>query len=270
MHKLGFIVDMLEIHQESDLRAWAEFAAENGIDGLELMYDYRHDPVFDAGMVCRAIEGLPVEICACGLWWGNTQAAGEEGDKVRKATESMLYMARDVGCRMAFFNAGEYESGNTAANVEHLKEYYTYFHDLASGMGITVSCYIGHGGNFINRRNILSRVLEELPEFNLKLDPVGIMRNLKDDPYEIIKLYGNRCVHFHAKDILRYGCDGFEIEPPVGLGDLRWNAILGMLYHHDYQGYVVIEPHGPKYGRTENKRTHILLSKKHLEQFMIR
>ena len=56
---------------------------------------------------------------------------------------------------MAFFNAGEYESGNTAANLAHLKEYYRYFHDLASGMGITVSCYIGHGGNFINRRNIL-------------------------------------------------------------------------------------------------------------------
>lgn len=270
MKKIGFIVDMLEIHQASDLRQWAEFAVENGIDGLEIMYDYRENPVFDAKMINEAIAGLPVEICACGLWWANTQAEGEEGEKIARTMEEFLQMTHDVGCRMAFFNAGEFEAGNTFANVERLKVQYKHYYDLAKELGITVSTYIGHGGNFINRRNILSRVLEEIPEYNLKLDPVGIMRNLKDDPYEIIKLYGNRCVHFHVKDITRYGCDGFEIEPPVGLGDLRWNMIFGLLYHHDYHGYIVIEPHGPKFGKTENKKTHILLSKKHIEQFMVR
>lgn len=54
---------------------------------------------------------------------------------------------------------------------------------------------------------------KEVPEFNIKLDPVGIMRNMKDDPYEIMKRYANRIAHFHAKDIFRYGDNGWEIEP---------------------------------------------------------
>lgn len=270
MNKIGFIVDMGEITQASDLRAWAEFAVENGIDGLELLYDSRKNPVFDADLIREGVAGLPVEICACGYWWANTLAEGEEGEKVARNMESFLSMVHAVNCKIAFFNAGEFEPGNTLANVAHLKQKYLYYHNRAREMGITISCYIGHGGNFINRRHILSRVLEEIPEFNLKLDPVGIMRNLKDDPYEIIKLYGDRCVHFHVKDITRYGYDGFEIEPPVGLGDLRWNMMMGLLYHHRYNGYIVIEPHGPLFGKTENKKTHILLSKKHIEQFMVR
>ena len=57
----------------------------------------------------------------------------------------------------------------------------------------------------------MDKLLKEVPEFNIKLDPVGIMRNMKDDPYEIMKRYANRIAHFHAKDIFRYGDDGWEI-----------------------------------------------------------
>lgn len=76
----------------------------------------------------------------------------------------------------------------------------------------------------------MDKLLKEVPEFNIKLDPVGIMRNMKDDPYEIMKRYANRIAHFHAKDIFRYGDDGWEIEPIVGMGQLKWNVMLGMLW----------------------------------------
>ena len=132
------------------------------------------------------------------------------------------------------------------------------------------SCYLGHGGNFVHSRGILDKLLKEVPEFNIKLDPVGIMRNMKDDPYEIMKRYANRIAHFHAKDIFRYGDDGWEIEPIVGMGQLKWNVMLGMLWNVGYDGYIIIEPHGDVWAEPENRWKHIVLAKRHLEQYMIR
>ena len=126
------------------------------------------------------------------------------------------------------------------------------------------------GGNFFHSREILDKLLKEVPEFNIKLDPVGIMRNMKDDPYEIMKRYANRIAHFHAKDIFRYGDDGWEIEPIVGMGQLKWNVMLGMLWNVGYDGYIIIEPHGDVWAEPENRWKHIVLAKRHLEQYMIR
>ena len=105
---------------------------------------------------------------------------------------------------------------------------------------------------------------------HMPFEDVGIMRNMKADPYEIIKEFGGKIVHFHAKDIFRYGDDNFEIEPIVGMGDLRWNVMLGMLYHHGYDGYIVIEPHGPIWAKPENRWKAVVLGKRHIEQFMVR
>lgn len=142
--------------------------------------------------------------------------------------------------------------------------------DIADKKGIKLACYLGHGGNFVHSREILDKLLKEVPEFNIKLDPVGIMRNMKDDPYEIMKRYANRIAHFHAKDIFRYGDDGWEIEPIVGMGQLKWNVMLGMLWNVGYDGYIIIEPHGDVWAEPENRWKHIVLAKRHLEQYMIR
>lgn len=83
-------------------------------------------------------------------------------------------------------------------------------------------------------------------------------------------IYANRIAHFHAKDIFRYGDDGWEIEPIVGMGQLKWNVMLGMLWNVGYDGYIIIEPHGDVWAEPENRWKHIVLAKRHLEQYMIR
>lgn len=75
------------------------------------------------------------------------------------------------------------------------------------------------------------------------------MRNERTHPYEVQKRYANRIAHFHAKDIFRYGDDGWEIEPIVGMGQLKWNVMLGMLWNVGYDGYIIIEPHGDVWAR---------------------
>lgn len=270
MRKLGFIVEMKSCPDASSLRRWVEFAAQHRIDGIELLVNEETGDSFDADMVAEAFGHLPVEICAIGYWRSNTidpDAAAREQALMK--IRAIMDGAARLNCHLVFFNAGEYMPGDDDQNIRQLQPVYASLEAYAAERGIAVACYLGHGGNFIKSRKTLAQVLSDIPSFNLKVDPVGIMRNLKDDPYDILRLFGDRIAHFHVKDILRYGMDGFEIEPSAGMGELRWNQFLALLYHHSYKGYLVIEPHGPLYAREENRWKHILLSKRHIEQFML-
>ena len=271
MKKLGFIVEMKDCKDAADLRRWVDLAQQQGIDGVELLFNSKCGVDFSLDKIKPAFENTPVEPAACGLWWLNTISPDpDERAAVRRTMLEFLAMAEAIGCRMAFFNTGEYDPEDPDKNIAEFKKEYLYYKDIADKKGIKLACYLGHGGNFVHSREILDKLLKEVPEFNIKLDPVGIMRNMKDDPYEIMKRYANRIAHFHAKDIFRYGDDGWEIEPIVGMGQLKWNVMLGMLWNVGYDGYIIIEPHGDVWAEPENRWKHIVLAKRHLEQYMIR
>ena len=271
MKKLGFIVEMKDCKDAADLRRWVDLAQQQGIDGVELLFNSKCGVDFSLDKIKPAFENTPVEPAACGLWWLNTISPDpDERAAVRRTMLEFLDMAEAIGCRMAFFNTGEYDPEDPDKNIAEFKKEYLYYKDIADKKGSKLACYLGHGGNFVHSRGILDKLLKEVPEFNIKLDPVGIMRNMKDDPYEIMKRYANRIAHFHAKDIFRYGDDGWEIEPIVGMGQLKWNVMLGMLWNVGYDGYIIIEPHGDVWAEPENRWKHIVLAKRHLEQYMIR
>ncbi|MDL2233995.1 sugar phosphate isomerase/epimerase [Ruminococcaceae bacterium OttesenSCG-928-L11] len=264
--QLGFIVNA-----DSDLRDSVNFAVEQKIGFMELQFDWKEDapPNLDAGRIRDALRGTTVGIAACGLWWLNTMSADKaEFERNDKIVREFIDMTAAVGGRVVFLNAGEYKADDTDANIAKLKETWPRYRDYATQKGLIIACYLSHKGNFINSPEILERVLREIPDFNIKVDPVGVIRNMKADPYEVIQRFGHRIVHFHMKDIYK-GVDGFEIEPPVGMGQLRWNEIMGMLYHHAYNGFIIIEPHAAMWGVGENRFRHVVLSKQYIEGFLL-
>ena len=48
-----------------------------------------------------------------------------------------------------------------------------------------------------------------------------------------------------------------------------WGKLFAFLYEHDYRGYLSFEPHGPIWGSEPLRSKMILLSKRHIEQFML-
>ena len=46
-------------------------------------------------------------------------------------------------------------------------------------------------------------------------------------------------------------------------------SFFAFLHEHDYQGYLSMEPHGPKWSRPPLMKKMVLLSKRHIEQFMV-
>ncbi len=264
--QLGFIVPA-----ESDLKVQFQFAMQQGIEYVELQFNQLRCMNFDTQRIFDAMEGTNVKVGACGLWELNTLSDDEKTFEENKKTVFEFFdMVAAIGSPVAFINAGTYKENDTDANVAKLKEAYPQYKKYATDKGLKLAFYLGHKGNFINSRDILARVISEIPDFPLKIDPVGLMRNVKDDPYYVVSQYAKNIVHFHAKDIYQIPDIGFEIEPPVGLGQKKWNVLLGMLYDVGYTGCVIIEPHGPNYMMESYGRfKHVVLSKRHLEQFIV-
>lgn len=261
--KLGFIVK-----SQDNIEKWAQFADGVGIPGIEIDYMHGGPYEFDTKTIKAAFEPCDSSVCAMSMWHINTIAADPEERKAADAQiEAFLRATAEVGAPIAFMNTGTCEEGNTARNIEEFAKQHDKYAAMAADLGLQLAFYLGHKGNFVNSKEILTEVTQAVPSMKLKLDPVGLERNSHADPYEILSLFGEKIIHFHCKDVTRY--KGFEIEPPVGMGDIRWNIIIGMLYHFGYDGYVVIEPHGPLWGSSETMAGHIKLSKRHLEQFIL-
>jgi len=58
-------------------------------------------------------------------------------------------------------------------------------------------------------------------------------------------------------------------QPAAGMGDIEWGKIMAFLYEHGYDGYLSIEPHGPKWGRPPLRRTMLLLTQRYIRQFLV-
>jgi sugar phosphate isomerase/epimerase len=258
---LGFIVP-----EGRDIENWASFAGEQELS-IELLFNQR-DPaaVVPAAQIRRACEAHGTGICALGLWRINYLAA----DPAEREANHALFRAgadyaAEVGACVFFSDTGQL-AGDLAANVAEYREVFPPLLEYVESRGMTYATYMGHPGNFLNCVEALRALCEAMPELKLKIDPVGLMRNVKAEPLPVFAEFGHRVGHFHVKDILRVG--DHETEPPIGYGQLPWAQLLGLLYEHDYEGHVVIEPHGAKWGRPEHYERHIRLSLPLLRQLV--
>lgn len=123
MKKLGFIVEMKDCKDAADLRRWVDLAQQQGIDGVELLFNSKCGVDFSLDKIKPAFENTPVEPAACGLWWLNTISPDpDERAAVRRTMLEFLDMAEAIGCRMAFFNTGEYDPEDPDKNIAEFKK----------------------------------------------------------------------------------------------------------------------------------------------------
>lgn len=263
--KIGFLLPW-----NQDIEHWAAYADENGIDGIEILYSSLEKPVpyaFEPDKINKAFAGKNVKVCATTIFWLNTIARDpEERAQVRKFNEDLIRTTSAIGCPIAVMGMGCYEEGNLEKNLEEFRKEHEYLSRLGESLNVQVAYHIGHKPTFATSTESLKAILKAIPDIKLKVDPVGIIRNIKADPYHGVYMLGKNIVHMHFKDILRM--PEYEVEPPVGLGEIKWNNIMAILYEVGYEGYVAIEPHGPKWRKIENYPEYIALSKRHIEQYI--
>jgi sugar phosphate isomerase/epimerase len=58
-------------------------------------------------------------------------------------------------------------------------------------------------------------------------------------------------------------------EPAAGMGDMHWGKVMAFLYEADFDGWLIVEPHGKTWESPRLRDKMLALTKKHLSQFLL-
>ena len=106
-----------------------------------------------------------------------------------------------------------------------------------------------------------------LPQVGIKYDPAN-WDHAGQDYLDVVRRHGDKVAHVHIKEHLNIGGE-LASQPAAGMGDIAFGKVLAFLYEHDYRGYLCFEPHGALWGREPLRQKMLLLTKKHLDQFLV-
>ena len=241
--KTAFIVQ-----PSSDFAANVAFAQREGIDGVEIMFQQPTASDFaDVEERERILGDHDTAVSAIGLWGLGLADPASSGsaDIIKRGMD----FAAELDASCFFTGAGDPEGDDPVAA---LATCYDSWAQEADWRGLRLAVYLGHKGSFIFSEQALADACQRIPHLGLKLDPVGIIRNLKADPLHVLYAHGRKLVYFHVKGLLRLPAG--ELEPPAGLDGLPWKEMFGILHQYGYDGYVSAEPHGRFWGKPDERR----------------
>ena len=107
--------------------------------------------------------------------------------------------------------------------------------------GVKIAVYNCRWNNFVNNPMAYTVIHGYLKDLYIKYDTSHCIYDGGDYLQET-KDWGDRFIHVHLKGSLVIGGKRFD-DPPAGMDQTNWGAILSALYAKGYNGRLSIEPH---------------------------
>ena len=264
--RVGFIAhnDLESI--EADCR----FAVEYDFSGLEFNYwNAFRDLTPETVTRMRAILDRHGIACSTlGLWgWNHIARDQAERDESHRQLERAIQFAQTLGAPILITGGGRLADASLEENVQTFAEVMRPFIDRAAATGIRIALYGFHGGSFLTSVRAYESLWEQVGDVGIKLDPANV-DHAGEDYLAILRHHGKRVFHVHIKEHLTHAGE-LAAEPAAGMGDIAWGKVMAFLYESDYQGYLTIEPHGQRWGREPLRSTMLVLSQRHISQFLL-
>lgn len=264
--KIGFIADNDLPTVEQDAR----FCAEHGLSGLEFNHwgalsklepDYMRQ-------VRAILDKYGVECSTLGLWGHNhTSEDAAEAAAAQGELKLLVEYGKVLGAQVLITSGGNRKGQGAAANVKAFAEVFPpYIADLEAA-GMKLSLYAVHGNTFTETLGDYVTLWEQFPNVGIKCDPANL-HYAGWDYLGFLWQYGHRITHMHIKEHLFIG-GTLAAQPAAGMGDIEWGKVFCFLHEHDYNGYLTIEPHGPKWSRGALKYKCVTLSARYISQFLV-
>ena len=270
--RLGFIA-LNDLH---GIEADARFAAEHGFTGLEFNF-WHHagrsgfDEDLDPAKVSRMreiLDAYAVKAASFGLWGSNhiSPDQGERQASLDRLDRAIQY-AEMLGAEILITGGGQIPGASLEENVAAFVEVFPPYLAKAQAAGLKVALYAVHGNSFFDRIEAYEQVWEQIPDVGIKLDPANILHH-GDQHLPILRDHGDHVYHVHIKEHL-YMDGALASQPAAGMGDIQWGKVMAFLYEHNYQGYLIFEPHGPLWSRPPLREKMLLLTQRYISQFLI-
>lgn len=254
----------------SQTEAAAALAAECGYTALEFDYwrDFESLTDQDVEAQAAALSRHGIGISAYGLWGYNPIA--EDPDQKRHAhamIERALGYAKRLGAAAMVLSTGDVRGEPLGRRVAIFIETMAPLIERIEAAGIVPTFYALHGNTFLSNLEAYERVWEQMPGLKMKFDPANWL-GAGQDNLEVVRRYGNKIGHVHIKEAIFINSRVVS-QPPAGMGDMPWGRIMTFLHEHRYDGCLSLEPHMDPWRSGEGLKMNLLLSKRHLNQFML-
>lgn len=254
---------------DENLQRHITFGQDAGMQYMELAYVYlpnKGGVTFNGEEVKAMMDKTTMKVSSVGLFNFNpARKDAAEQEEAKKYYLGLFDAGQTLGAEIAMMSPGNLADASEEENLAKFKENYAYYEAEAAKRGLKLALYLGDNESFIKSPEMVRKALAVVPHMNIKMDTMGVVQKLGADPYEYYKEFKDNIVHFHAHEIVKFA-EGY-VEPAVGMGDINWGKMMGILTFYGYDGYVIIEPHGRRYVNGENRCEHITMSRRTLEKY---
>jgi sugar phosphate isomerase/epimerase len=183
-------------------------------------------------------HNLALTALRCPLRRGLDSAENQEAriDHVKK----VLSLSFDLGPRVVVVQAGKVPEGDDDPRAPLLKDALVALAAHGDRVGATLALETGlESGEAL--ANYLARF--DTGSLGANFDPANLLLN-GFSPYEGARALAGRIVHAHARDARRAGPSRAAQEVPLGLGDIDWMVLAGVLEEVEYRGWMAVQRDG--------------------------
>ena len=248
----------------------ARFAKEHGFEGLEFNYwgEFKDLSAEAVGEMRKLLDAAGVKAAALGLWgWNHISPDPAEREAAHVMLNRALDFAQTLGAEVLITGGGDLPGAPLAEKVAQFASVFPPFLDRMAQAGLKFAAYAVHGNSFFDSAEAYEAVWEQFPQVGIKFDPANWMHH-GDDYLAVLHKHGDKVAYMHIKEHLYLGGE-LASQPAAGMGDIEWGKVMAFLYEHNYAGYLSEEPHGPLWSWGPLREKMLLLSKRHIEQFLM-
>lgn len=189
----------------------------------------------------KAFTKYEVSLGAVGRWGRNRiESDGSFNIKEQNDEFFLIDMCEKTECPVYITGINYVETLSYYDNITAAIGYINSLISYAAGR-VKIAVYNCHWNNYIDKPSEWNIVHDHIKELGIKFDPSHTKNGGRDYMYEAVT-YGNKFYHVHLKGTINIAGERID-DPPAGLDDINWGALLSTLRYHKYEGMLSIEPH---------------------------
>ncbi|MCL2299412.1 MAG: sugar phosphate isomerase/epimerase [Firmicutes bacterium] len=221
-----------------------QYVRRFGLDTTEFCINVGHDAkqyLTRAEELVGYSKQYGVQVASIGRW--GTKRVTAEGFNAEEYEQdlALIGLAAALNCPNFVCGCNAVEGMPFEENAQLAARYFKALTEYAQPRGVSILVYNCDWGNIIFDKRGWDAVLPLVPGLGIKYDTSHCINRDGDYLREMMD-YGHLIGHFHIKGTLRVHGENIP-DPPAGLDDIPWGAVMAILYTHGYEGALSIEPH---------------------------
>lgn len=222
-----------------------EYVKNKGLDAVEFCVNESYNSeefLSKAEEIKGYSEKYNIPVGSTGRWGGERiNADGSINEALLKDDMNVISAASVFGCPVFNCGVNYIDERSFYDNCQSAIAYLKKLVDFGKEKNVKVAVYNCRWDNFVCEPKAWSVILSAIPELGIKYD---VSHCLGDNGNYLAELrdWGNRIYHFHLKGSVYIDGEHYD-DAPAGMDMTDWNSVMDILYTHDYNGMLSIEPH---------------------------